>query len=134
MFAVACSGAITPPAELQPGESCRLCRMVVSDRRFAAQLGAAEPLFFDDIGCMQNYLKKNAAPDATPYVADHRTREWVPAAEASYERCPSVETPMGSHLVAHRDAASARLDTVPGTCTAVTAASIFGSSLAEGRQ
>lgn len=132
LLATACSGGATPPAEIQRGESCRWCRMAVSDARFAAQLAGLEPLFFDDIGCMANYLRKaneGAAGDVTPYVADHRTREWVAAAKALYGRCASVETPMGSHLLAFRDEASARLDPVWKGCRAVTAAEVFGASL-----
>ncbi len=131
LLAMVCSGGATPPAKIQRGESCRWCRMAVSDARFAAQLAGLEPLFFDDIGCMVNYLRKakeGAGGDYTPYVTDHRTREWVLAARALYGRCPSVETPMGSHLLAFRDEASARLDPAWKDCEAVTAADVFGPS------
>ena len=57
LVVLACSGAPAPPAELQRGETCRWCRMAVSDARFAAQFSATEPLFFDDIGCMQHFLR-----------------------------------------------------------------------------
>lgn len=138
LVVIGCFGATRPPAELQSGESCSWCRMAVSDHRFATQLSAIEPLFFDDIGCMQHYLrtpKERGVPaDAAPYVADHRTAEWIPAATAWYRRCPSVETPMGSHLLAYRDAESAKLDKVRGDCSAVTAAEIFGSSLPGGKK
>lgn len=133
IVAVACARGVAQPAALERGESCRWCRMAVSDQRFAAQLTGAETLFFDDIGCMANYLRKSKdAADLTAYVADHRTREWIPAATASYERCPAVETPMGSHLLAHRDAASARTDHDSANCKAATAAEIFGTSLPKG--
>ena len=132
LVVVACFGAAAPPAQLQRGETCRWCRMAVSDARFAAQFSATEPLFFDDIGCMQHFLRdpKSALdPEAVPYVADHRTKEWIHAEGALYRRCPSVETPMGSHLLAYRDTESAKLDKIVGDCTTVTAAEIFGTSL-----
>ena len=54
---------------------------------------------------MVEYLltAKDTASDHTAYVSDYRTREWIPAATAVYQRCPSVETPMASHLIAIRD-------------------------------
>src|SRR5512142_3102743 len=91
LLVLACFGAAAPPAQLQRGENCRWCRMAVSDQRCAAQLSGAEPLFFDDIGCMQHFLSKPKGgaldPDAVTYVADHRTKEWIAAATAVYRRC-----------------------------------------------
>ena len=128
---MACSGGATPPAEIQRGESCRWCRMSVSDHRFATQLAGLEPRFFDDVGCMVKYLlkEKDDAGDHTAYVSDYRTREWIPAATAVYGRCPSVETPMASHLVAFRDEGSARQDPAWKDCQAVTLSEVFGESL-----
>jgi len=48
-------------------------------------------------------------PGARAFVADHRTGEWVPAESAVYSRAP-IDTPMGSHLIAHASAASRDLD------------------------
>ena len=55
-----------PPAALDTrNETCRSCRMPVSDPRLAAQLAAPgeEPVFFDDIGCLRDFLREHA-PDA----------------------------------------------------------------------
>lgn len=104
-----------PPAELDTAnETCRFCRMAVSDPRFAAQIvaPAEEPLFFDDIGCLRDYLKGRPSlrAGAVAYVADHRSKQWTLAGDALYTRNTSVETPMGSHLMAHADAASREAD------------------------
>jgi copper chaperone NosL len=120
-----------PPAPLDTAnEACRWCRMAVSDPRFAAQIAAPgeEPLFFDDVGCLREYLRGEGepAPPAVAYVADHRTRAWVRAREAGYTRVPSLQTPMGSHLVAHADAASREADREAAGGTPLTAADVFG--------
>jgi copper chaperone NosL len=111
----ACARGPARPAPLDTrNETCRSCRMAVSDARLAAQLVAPgeEPAFFDDIGCLRDYLKEHAAlpAGAVAYVADHRTKSWVKAAEAVYTRAPRVATPMASHLLAHADPVSREAD------------------------
>lgn len=110
MALAGCSAASRPVA-IRDGDSCAHCRMKVSDVRFAAQIAAPgeEPLFYDDIGCLAKALGAGRSSDFA-YVADHRTREWVRAATAVYTRIPSLETPMGSHLIAHADETSRRAD------------------------
>lgn len=104
--------------------------MSVSDPRLAAQLAAAseEPKFFDDIGCLRDYLlHAGGRPDGRiAYVADHRTKGWVPATRAFYTKSPRTETPMGSHLIAHADAASRDADPDARGGTPVTATEILG--------
>jgi len=102
-------GVPGPVALDTANDTCAHCRMAVSDRHFAAQLLAPgeEPLFFDDIGCLRDYLKaRPVPPGAVAYVADHRTGDWVDAARAVYSVSDAVRTPMSSGLIAHEDAAS----------------------------
>jgi copper chaperone NosL len=125
--------ALTPPAELDAGnEQCRFCRMMVSDPGRAAQIVAPyeEALFFDDIGCLRDYLASGPSlPEgAVAYVADHRTKAWVAAKDASYTRNPSIETPMGSHLIAHADGASRDLDPETRGGTSLSPREVFGPS------
>jgi copper chaperone NosL len=127
----ACPRGEAAPARLDPrNDACAHCRMAVSDPRFAAQVVAPreEPRFFDDLGCLRDWLREHPAPGrgAVAYVADHRTKAWVRAAAAVYAHVPALPTPMASHLVSHADAASREADpTVPGA-TPVTAAELFG--------
>lgn len=121
------------PAGLQPGErNCRECRKKINDLRFAAQLAvpAQEAQFFDDIDCLKKYLVHERAPlqGAVAYVVDHRTREWVMASRAVYTRCPNIETPAGSHLVAHADEASRNADTEVCTEARIRMTEIFGAA------
>lgn len=107
---LACSRGPQGPAPLDTrNEACAQCRMAVSSQRFAAQIVAPgeEPRFFDDLICFATYRKAHPQlpRGALAYVADHRTGEWVPADRAVFSRA-AIDTPMGSHLIAHASAAS----------------------------
>jgi copper chaperone NosL len=126
-----CGSAPPEPAPLDTRhEACTTCRMTVSEARFAAQIVAPGevPRFFDDLGCLAAFLKANRAPaEAAIFVADHRTRAWVRADAAVYTRVPGLSTPMGSHLVAHADAASRDRDAAAQGGTAVTPLELLGT-------
>jgi copper chaperone NosL len=131
----ACTGAARPLA-VHPDDTCAFCRMAVSDAHFAAQLAAPgeEPQIFDDIGCLAGQLRQTPPRDAAmAWVADHRTGEWVEAPSAIYTRVEALATPMGSHLVAHRDTASRDQDPVARPGVDVPVAEVFGSTLPGGR-
>lgn len=128
---LACSRGPARPAALDTrNDACAHCRMAVSDARFAAQLAAPgeEASFFDDLGCLRDYLK--AQPrlprGSVAFVADHRTREWVRAAAATYTRNPGLQTPMSSHLLAHAGAASRDADPAAAGGAPLGAAEVFG--------
>ena len=59
-------------------DTCARCAMVISDRRFAAELrgGPQQTAFkFDDIGCLVFWLQGKASEFA--WMADAATRLWV---------------------------------------------------------
>ena len=108
---VACGSAVPTPVDFDTRhEVCRFCRMSASDGLTAAQLVSyrEDPMFFDDIGCLRDYLKRAgpAAPGTAAFVTDHRTREWIRADSAVYTLVQNVRTPMESHLFAHASDAS----------------------------
>lgn len=129
VLASACGGARVQPAALE-AVPCAHCWMTVSDPTLAAQIAAPgeEPRFFDDIGCLAAYLKAHPSQSegAVAFVADHRTREWVPASEAVFTRVPAIETPMSSNLVAHASAASRDQDRDVADGQAVSVAEVLG--------
>lgn len=128
-FAVACGGPPGPAPLDTRNEACASCRMAVSDARFASQLVAPGelPRFFDDLGCLADYLKAGKAPaGALVFVADHRTKVWVAADRAVYTRVAGLATPMGSHVIAHESAASRDADPDAKTGTPVSATELFG--------
>jgi copper chaperone NosL len=139
LLAVACGPGRLEPAPLDTAnDTCAECRMTVSASRFASQIVAPgeEPRFFDDLGCLAAHLHDRDALPASiaVYVADHRTREWTPADAAVYTRVTSLETPMGSHVIAHASAASRDADPAARGEEAVDARSFFGGRLPGERQ
>lgn len=137
LLAVACASGPPGPAALDTkNETCSWCRMAVSDVRSAGQLVAPseEPHFFDDIGCLGRYVaaSKSLPKGVVAYVADHRTKTWARATAAIYTSVASAETPMGSHLMAHADAASRDADPDAKGGTPRTVAEVFGPGGAPG--
>lgn len=81
-------------------DTCVRCNMIISDRRFAAQIRGGEmggktgvgkrKLYkFDDIGCALFWLKEQKipwadAPDTEIWVTDAKTGEWLEARTAHY--------------------------------------------------
>jgi copper chaperone NosL len=137
LFVSSCETGVARPAALDTRhDACAECRMAVSARRFAAQLLAPgeEPRFFDDLGCLAAYLRDDAGlpAKAIAYVADHRSGEWVPPASAVFTRVPGLETPMGSHVVAHASPASRDADPAAKGGSAVDAREFFTRTLPDG--
>ena len=130
LMTVACASGPPGPARLDTrSETCASCRMTISDARTAGQLVAPseEPLFFDDIGCLGGYVRSRALPrGAVAYVADHRTRAWIPATTAVYTSVAGLDTPMASHLMAHADAASRDADPDAKGGSPRASAEVFG--------
>ena len=133
----ACARGVQP-AELDTANTaCRYCRMAVSDVHFAAQIVApgVEPQFFDDLGCLQNYLQDSATKlpaRAVVFVADHRTGAWVRATDAIFTRTAAVPTPMGGGMIAHVDAASRTQDPSAVGGTLVKPSEILGAAASKG--
>jgi copper chaperone NosL len=114
------------PIVVRAGDTCAHCRMAVSDARFAGQIAAPgeEPLIYDDIGCLAKAVAAGQNVDYA-WVADHRTREWVPASRALFTQVPGLETPMSSHLIAHASEESRKADAAASGGKALTAAEVF---------
>lgn len=133
MLALAgCGSGPLPPAMLDArGDACASCRMAVSSAGVVAQLVAPgeDPRFFDDIGCLASFLNDHPEQPAgaIAYVADHRTRTWVRADAALYTRVPDLETPMGSHLVAHVDGQSRQSEALTARGSVAAHAEVFGA-------
>ena len=127
---LACGGAPGPAVLDTKTEMCASCRMPVSDASLATQLVAPgeEPKFFDDLGCVRDFLGRAPASAGTvAFVADHRTKKWVRASAAVYTRA-GLATPMGSHWIAHADAASRDADPASAGGTSVPGREIFGAA------
>jgi copper chaperone NosL len=109
----ACSGEPeTGPVEVRWDQNnCERCRMMLSDRNFAAQIRyfpeakKSGVVKFDDIGCATLWLKDQPwkdDPKTQIWVADHRSSEWIDARQATYIR--KKNSPMGYDLGAQAEA------------------------------
>jgi copper chaperone NosL len=125
----ACAAADPRPVAIDArNDICSSCRMVVSDSRTAAQIvtPGEEPRIFDDIGCLRRFLARhNVTPDAAIFVADHRTGDWVSAADAVYTRSTRQRTPMASGIFAHANRASRDADAAAAGGDDVAASAIL---------
>jgi nitrous oxide reductase accessory protein NosL len=115
MLLSACTGEKeTGPAEVKWDQNnCERCRMMLSDRNFAAQIRyfpenkRSRVVKFDDIGCAVLWLKKQQwkdDPETQIWVTEHRSGEWIDARKATYIR--KNNSPMGYNLGAQTEAAT----------------------------
>ena len=109
----ACAPGPPGPSTIRLGEdACANCRMTIVGLETAAQIVSpgAEPIMFDEIGCLRDYLADHPlAADATVFVADHRSGQWIDARSAVFTKT-TTRTPMSSGLLAHADVASRDAD------------------------
>ena len=96
-------------------EVCRHCHMTIADPRFAAELVTTKGMVFvfDDVGCLASFMasgKVSASDIHAILVNDFLNPDsMLHAREAVYLRVDSLQTPMGSHLVALRAADAERM-------------------------
>lgn len=90
----------TGPVEIKwDRQTCERCQMVISERRFAAQVRVHdEPRVhsFDDLGCALLWIDVQGLADAEPpveiWVRDEAGQHWRDGYETSYE--DGLQTPM----------------------------------------
>lgn len=75
-------------------EPCAHCSMLLSDRRFGAQLltGEGERKFFDDLGCLVVFLDERRVRDARAWTRDAGGDGWLDVQAARY--AAGAPTPM----------------------------------------
>jgi copper chaperone NosL len=97
-------------------EECAHCSMLISDRRFAAQLLSTKgkAYKFDSIECLRAFaLAGTVAPGDThsTWVTDSEVGDgWVRAEDAAFMQSAELRTPMGGGLAAYAHAAAAARD------------------------
>ena len=92
LVAAACTRSDAPSEPVWGKEPCANCKMLVSDKRYAAQIldSAGEHKFFDDIGCMVVWM--DAHPSQRAWVRDPASGAWLDARTAHYVQ--DARTPM----------------------------------------
>lgn len=109
LLALGCSSSDVKPVDLYPEDSCAQCRMAVSDPAFASQMITtdSEVFKFDDLGCLENYRKKNPGLKIRAiFVSEYESKTWLPF-EKSVIVKTGVSTPMGSGKLAFADSGRA---------------------------
>lgn len=81
-----CKGGDGPIEPVWGKEPCAHCAMILSDRRFGAQLLTAngERLFFDDVGCMVLAIDARGLGASRAWVHDAQAGAWLEARGARY--------------------------------------------------
>lgn len=90
----ACTKGDEPVDPVWSKEPCAHCRMLVTDKRFAAQLVTAEGdrHYFDDVGCMVLWIDTRKVTPKRSWARDAQTGQWLDARAARY--ASGVRTPM----------------------------------------
>ena len=100
LLAAACSRTDAATEPVWGKEPCAHCKMLVSDKRYAAQIvdEAGEHRFFDDIGCMVLWMDAHK-PAVRAWVRDATSGAWLDARTAQYVQ--GARTPMDFGFEAH---------------------------------
>lgn len=119
IFTVGCGSRDNGVPRIRYGEeTCDRCRMIISEKRFAAayRTEAGELRKFDDLGCaiLHREALKEAATQFWGY--DFEESGWLDARQAFLVRSPDLITPMGFGIAALPTAvkASALVEKVNG--------------------
>ncbi|MFZ0062897.1 MAG: nitrous oxide reductase accessory protein NosL [Pyrinomonadaceae bacterium] len=112
LLLIGCATSTVEPVPLAPEDMCDYCRMIISEKRYAAEfIGSDGQAFkFDDIGCMANFIrsKRNTTKVVARFVMDFDSRQWIKADDAYYVRSPELTTPMNGGIVAFVDQSKAQ--------------------------
>jgi copper chaperone NosL len=96
-------------------EECAHCSMLISERRYAAQLltTKGKAYKFDAIECLREFLATGAVSSAdvhSLWVTDATLGEgWIRAEDATFLHSAELRTPMGGGLAAYASAADAQV-------------------------
>lgn len=108
-----CKSKHQGPVPIETEDTCAMCRMAISERQYAAELIDRNGTLykFDDIACMLRFARAHAIqiPTAHFYVTDYKTgKDWLDARRSYFAGLrTSVSSPMGSGIVAFRNAGDA---------------------------
>lgn len=116
LLALLASACTIEPQPIHLGaEECGHCRMVISERQFAAQALTTKgrAISFDAIECLADWVRTGeevaAAELHSLWVSDFASPEsWLDARDAVFLRSDEVRSPMGAGLTAHASLDAAR--------------------------
>ena len=137
LLTAACGGAAASgPPEINYGRDiCIECNMIISEARFASAYRSADgsERIFDDVGGMILHGRETGElEDATAWVHDFETEEWVEATEAFFVPTRSVASPMGHGILAFADQARAEAFAADLDGEAITWATVLALPVVDG--
>jgi copper chaperone NosL len=106
LFVASCGNPEIKPVDIAAEDVCTHCKMAISERQFASEIITTDgdALKFDDIGCMQDYLKEKPDTKAAAYFfMDYETKQWVKGDNASFVKSKEITSPMGGGMIAFQD-------------------------------
>lgn len=80
-------------------DMCDQCRMILSDKRFGAELVAQRVYKFDGIDELSRFQALHAGMAGSAYVTDGETGNLVPAQQAVFIASPDLHAPMGGRVM-----------------------------------
>ncbi|MCC6807477.1 MAG: hypothetical protein IT381_08640 [Deltaproteobacteria bacterium] len=102
LLLVACSSTPTPEDPVWNKQPCDHCKMIVSDKRYAASLldDRGQRRYFDDVGCLAEF-DQAGRPARARWVRDEASGKWISAEAAHYRK--GAATPMDFGYSAHAE-------------------------------
>lgn len=103
MLLSACSSSASQPAEIKLNQDrCANCNMGIADLESAAQLilKSGEPVLFDDIGCITQYLQTEKPEYEAAFVHDYISGEWISFDAAAFIQHSDIDSPMSYGIAA----------------------------------
>jgi len=80
-------------------DMCDQCRMILSDKRFGAELAAERVYKFDGVDELSRFQAAHADIKGAAYVTDGETGNLVPAQQAVFIASPDLKSPMGGRVI-----------------------------------
>ena len=110
LLSAACSPeGEAPPEIVVDRAACSHCTMLISEPRYAAAYRApgADARVFDDIACLLEAARTEAAGELRFWFHDGNDGQWIDGETAMFVASPEFRTPMGGGIIAYRDRAAA---------------------------
>jgi copper chaperone NosL len=112
LLTTGCQAGEARPAAIDKDDVCALCKMAISEPRYAAQIVDKDGNNhkFDDIGCMLRFARDRKLNDAsaTFFVMDYESgKDWLNARQTTFVRSDAISSPMASRLGAFRSRSKA---------------------------
>ena len=112
MIVLGCDTQKTTLPQIRYGaETCNRCRMIISEKRFAAAYRTIENDLrkFDDLGCAVLHRTEQNEQVKQFWVYDYKERDWLDTGQAFFVQSADLLTPMGYGIAAVKTQPEAEL-------------------------